>query len=654
MLRLAVAIRRGLLLSIHVDRLGRAPLMRRPLVIAILAWMASHAAGVVAAAPAANAATTKAPVILPLADVRPGMVGYALTVFQGTQPERFQVRVVSILRKFLPNQDVILIRAEDPRVTATGIAAGMSGSPVYIEGKLMGAIAYGWNFAKEPIAGVTPIEAMLAENQRPRRGAARLAAKTAGDAPGGIVVAEGGDARANDLADAEDGPSNKGLSSRASASRMPNPSASLDSGLRPVTLALAFSGMPAKVVSSFASDFEAMGITAVQGGGGRAKTSPGPGRVEPGSAIGVELIRGDMSAVGTGTVTYVKDNAVLAFGHPMMGVGEVYLPLVDAEIHAILPSLSQSMKLSSPRHEVGSLVQDRQACIVGDLSLRSSMVPMVVRVRTPEAAPRTFTTEIARNRRLTPTLAFLVAAAAASDADSTATDVTLTMTSRISLRGQASPLTFREQTFSSEGVSKVVLASTRGLRAIADLLFNPFEPVVVERIDLDLDVEFRHDFAEVVGVTSPGGTIRPGDTIALRVQVRPYAGAERTEVIPVRIPTTAARQVLRMEIVAGSQARPEMAPPEGLRGYLENIQKAYPPQSWVVNIARPDDGVALRGRLLPSLPGAALDTLKPASQTRRGDGYRISERVVFPTSYLTLGKQDVSVWVDDEAPSRNE
>src|SRR5206468_5032438 len=109
------------------------------------------------------------PAIMPLADVRPGMVGQALTVFQGTKPEPFKVRVVAVMRNFLPKQDVILIRAEDPRVEFAGIVAGMSGSPVYIDGRLMGAIAYAWSFAKEPLGGVTPIESMLAERSRPRR-----------------------------------------------------------------------------------------------------------------------------------------------------------------------------------------------------------------------------------------------------------------------------------------------------------------------------------------------------------------------------------------------------------------------------------------------------------------------------------------------------
>ena len=119
------------------------------------------------------------PAILPLSEVRAGMVGQALTVFQGTKPEPFKVRVVSVMRNFLPKQDVILIRAEDPRVEFSGIVAGMSGSPVYIDGKLVGAVAYAWSFAKEPLGGVTPIETMLSERARPRRSGSEILAQNA-------------------------------------------------------------------------------------------------------------------------------------------------------------------------------------------------------------------------------------------------------------------------------------------------------------------------------------------------------------------------------------------------------------------------------------------------------------------------------------------
>jgi hypothetical protein len=592
------------------------------------------------------------------------MRGQALTVFAGTRPEPFAIEVVAILRNFLPRQDVILVKADDPRVAFTGIAAGMSGSPVYIDGKLMGALAYAWNFSKEPLAGVTPIESMLAEARRPRRLAPLEAAAPGprGPAhPAVVTIAEGGDGAEDATPTPRPSPTATATAAGAGAA------AAAGMELRPVSLALTVAGVSGKVLGDFSDELAAVGLAAVHGGGGgdavespprraaRGAGAAGPvpqpvGVAIPGSAVAVELVRGDMSAVATGTVTYVGGGQLLAFGHPMMGAGEMYLPLVDAEIHAIVPSLSQSMKLSSPLHELGALVQDRQACIVGDLGLRASTVPITVRVTSPHAEPRIFRAEVARNRRLTPMLAGLVATTAVSDAEPTPADVMLDVHARLTVRGLA-PIELDDELFSSEGASKLVVLLSRGLRAVGDLLFNPFEPVVLDGIDLSFDLGFRHDVAEIVGVSSPGGRIRPGDTVPLRVALRPYAsGAELTETVAVVIPENAANQVLRIEVAAGASARPDVAPPESLRDYVENLKRFYSPRSIVVSLARREDGIALRGRLLPSLPGSAFDTLRPSSETRRGEPYRISARFVHPTRALMVGKQEISIAVGETEP----
>ena len=264
------------------------------------------------------------------------MVGQALTVFQGTKPEPFKVRVVSVMRNFLPKQDVILIRAEDPRVEFSGIVAGMSGSPVYIDGKLVGAVAYAWSFAKEPLGGVTPIETMLAERARPRRAGGEILAQNAPRPDS----ARGPDAMARGL----------GLPPMAPVA------AAGAAGLVRASVPLSVAGFTPRTRRR--ADRRAAADrhgAACRPAAGAASARPRAGHVEPGSAIGVELVRGDMSTVATGTVTYIDRRNVFAFGHPLFGIGEVYLPLVDAEIHAFLPSLAQSFKMSSP------LQRDRHA-----------------------------------------------------------------------------------------------------------------------------------------------------------------------------------------------------------------------------------------------------------------------------------------------------
>ncbi len=602
------------------------------------------------------------PAILPLADVRPGMVGQALTVFSGTKPEPFKIRVVAVMRNFLPKQDVILIRAEDPRVEFSGIVAGMSGSPVYIDGKLMGAIAYAWSFAKEPLGGVTPIESMLAERSRPRRVKEETLVRNGGGggdrlspaAPSEAVAAASDFERAQLAAG---GGAGGGDRPAALARGLGLPSLFPTTGgseprLIRASVPLSVSGFTPRTFAELEQELRPTGLVALQAGGGRKRGPPAPGHVEPGSAIGVELVRGDMSTVATGTVTYVDGPNVFAFGHPMFGIGEVYLPMVDAEIHAFLPSLSQSFKMSSPLQEVGTLVQDRQACIIGDLDARTTMMPVEVRVGGPGGETRIFRADVARNRRLTPMLASLVVSNAIADAEPDVTDMVVTVTSKMNVKGFTT-LELRDQLFSSEGVSGRALSSSRGLRAIGELLFNPFEPVVLDRMDVDVRVEFRRDIAEIVGVSMPGDVVHAGDTVPLRVTLRPYAGSEYVEIVPVVIPRSVGGDMVKLEVASGAQVRPDTPQAESLRGYIENLRKFYSASSIVVSVQTPDDGASLRGKLLSGLPPAALDTLRPGNQTRRADAYRVADRTVFPSKRLVSGKQELTLFVRDDVLGHN-
>jgi hypothetical protein len=574
----------------------------------------------------APVATPRPPNILPLEQVRPGMIGEAWTVFQGTKPEPFKVKVISILRNFIPRQDIILVRAEDPRVQFSGIAAGMSGSPIYVDGKLMGAISYGWAFSKEPLAGVTPIESMLAEGKRPRRANDDLLA----------------DARGPVSWPAPNGPIRE--------ARLDEPR------LQQVSVPLSVSGVSTRVLDDLAADLKPFGLVPLRmggSGGGRSKTVPiSIDKLEPGAPVGVELVRGDLSAVAMGTLTYVHGNNIVAFGHPMFGIGEVNLPLVLGEVHTFLPSLASSFKMASPIAEIGAVVQDRPSCIVGDLSRRASMVPIEVRVTAPDLEGRIFRAEVARNRRLTPMLASLVITSAIADTEPDITEMAVTMTSRLAVRGYG-PLELKDQLFSSEGMSPRLLSSSRGVRAMGDLLSNPFEPAVVDRLDIDVQVEFRRDLAEIVALTQPGDTVRAGDTVPLRVTLRPYAENEYTVTVPVKIPSSLGAGPIKVEVASGASVRPDVPKPDSLRGYIENLRSYYPASSIVVTLNTPEDGASLRGRLIPSLPEAALDTLRPANQTRRADAYRIAERTVVPSARPVSGRQELTLYVREDTLGKN-
>jgi hypothetical protein len=563
-------------------------------------------------------------------DVRPGMVGEAHTVFSGTKPEAFKVRVVSVVRNFLPKQDVILVRAEDPRVEFSGIAAGMSGIPVYIQGKLLGAIAYAWSFAKEPLAGVTPIEVMLAERSRPRRATRTLVES------GELVYSpdEGG------------GEISLGETPSADPGGMPQ--------LRRVSVPLSISGLSDRAMDELTSSLKPFGMVPMRAGGGGAvrKVARGAEQLVPGGAVGVQLIRGDMNATAMGTITWVKGNTVLAFGHPMFGVGEVNLPMVTGEVHTFIASQFSSFKLATPVAEIGAVVQDRPSCIVGDLGLRSTMLPIEVRVSAPGAETRVFRAEVVRNKRLTAILASAVLTTAIADAEPDQTDMAVTLATKLGMRGMAA-VDLRDQVFTQEGLSPRALGSLRGVRALGELLANPFQPVGVDRLEFDVKVEFRRDYAEIISVALPTEEVRAGDTVPLRVTLRPYAGREYVETVPFVVPERLAGQSVRIEVASGAQVRPDLARAENLAGFIENLRSYYTASNIVVSLSLPEDGASLRGHLLPNLPPSALDTLRTGSQTRRADAYRLADRTVFQSTRLVTGKQELLLHVREDTLGRN-
>jgi len=236
---------------------------------------------------------------------------------------------------------------------------------------------------------------------------------------------------------------------------------------------------------------------------------------------------------------------------------------------------------------------------------------------------------------------------AITDAEPDVTDMVVTVTSKVGVKGYQ-PLELRDQIFSPEGVSSRALSMSRGLRAMGELMFNPFEPIVLDRIDVDVRVEYRRDVAEIIGVSVPGQEVRAGDTVPLRVTLRPYAGPEYTETVPVVIPRTVAGEAIKIEVASGSLVRPDVPQAESLRVYIDNMRKYYGASTIVTTVQTADAGASLRGRLIQELPASAMDTLRPSNQTKRADSYSIADRTVYPMKQLVSGKQDIQILVKSD------
>ncbi len=558
------------------------------------------------------------------------MVGYGLTVFEGTKPERFAIRVVGVLHNFMPKQALILIRSDDPRLIHSGIVQGMSGSPIYLDGpggdRLAGALSYGWQFAKDPIAGVTPIENMLAELRRPRRGRDHTPSSEAANEP----------------------PAPPHLADRGNGV----------GALVPAAVPLAASGFSARALAELGQALEpylpgAQLLPMATGG------APAPGHAkldhfEPGSALSVQLARGpDINLVGTGTVTYVEGKELVAFGHPMFNLGEVYLPIATAEVHTFMSALSTSFKFASPLDEVGTLIQDRQSGIVGTLAERAEMVPIEVHLHLEGKSDRDFQVEVVRHRFLTPLLASVVIANSAQSAASDVADATITLRTRLSVRGFSS-LELTDHAFATDGLSAKVFGMANGIRAIGELLFNPFAPVHLDHIAVDVTIDYQPHLAEVTDLSLRSEELEPGTRPSLRVTLRPYNGSEYSLSVPIEIPKVLAGQPLKIEVAAGNLVKPDLAAPENLAGLVANLRQGYSARSLVVTLETPDEDLTLRGHVMSALPASVADTLRPSALARHGEPFKRTTRIVVPLAVVAVGKQSLQARVKELSPASGE
>jgi hypothetical protein len=558
-------------------------------------------------------------------EIRPGMKGHGLTVFQGTEPERFGVEVISVVPSFLLRQDLILIRTEHPVTDRAGVIGGMSGSPIYLEGRLAGALAYGWQFGKDPVAGVTPIRNMLALLERKPRADATVPRTALG-------AAAGADLSRGLLGGRRFVPAGRAIG------------AFDGDGLAPARTPVSLSGFAGEARELLAEVLEPFGIEPVQGGGS-GRGDRGPTGFVPGSAIGVQLIRGDMSATGIGTVTCVRDRQVLAFGHPLFNMGEGYLPVATAEIHTVMASLARSNKIGSPLREAGSLVQDRQAAILARTDRKAPMIPVRIALK-DERGRRIdeFAVEVVSHRLLT--VRFLQAAllSVIREAAADAADVTAAVEGRIWIAGRKGPLVLADA-----GASRVGLASLTGyfrpIAVVGLVLGNSFEDAAVERLEYDVRLHFGRQVAAVAGAYLTGPEPLPGELINVHVRLRMYGGEERLVSVPVRIPESAAGERIRIEVGGGDTIAPIMPLPRSLDDLLANVQRFHPAESVVVSVDVPGEGVALRGRVLEQLPASAVAALKPAAGAEQLVSWRSDVREVVRVPYLVTGRETIDVTV---------
>ncbi len=617
------------------------------------------AAGVLAWAslslPGAHAAPAET---YPLAKVQRGQTGYGMSTFKGTTPERFTFEVVSVVKNFLPKQDIILVRSDDPKVQVSGFWQGMSGSPLYLDGKLLCAFSYGFRFNKIALGGCTPIDYMKKDGDAYRRNAPIA---TAGKVGPKMVVPASSSTMADwrrltpnlDVAEAMNalGPAHKSwLSSAPLPPAVPRPSAIDGDQMMQASVPLAISGFSAPAFAQVERLFGDSSLVPMRAGGSSAA---GAGQAEGnankfvmGGSIAVELIRGDMSAAATGTVSYIDGDKVLAFGHPMFQTGESYMPVSTSYVHTVIPSAMSAFVMGSPINEIGSLVQDRQSAIMADTGLRTPMIPVDISITSTSGKhveQGTFHVELLSSKFLTPSLMGAALMNAINYYLPDRDDVTARVESTVRVKG-TEPIVFVDYLHANDGAASV-MGAVRGLRVLVPLMLNPFAPVQIERVDLKVDLKFEANFGEIKELKIPTGDLVPGQRNMIKVLMSTWDGKDIIEDVPVDVPMSLAGGIVTLEVTSGDSAKLDAAPPVDLPSLLNAFRKLLPGNVWAVSLYPADEGVALEGKLVRDLPASAADKLHPQTHTQRAQVYKPISRTVAPAKRVVEGSTTALVRV---------
>ena len=455
--------------------------------------------------------------ILPLSQVRPGMQGYAYTIFAGDQVEKFDLEVLGVLDNFLgPRQSIILVQLKGPKVEHTGVVAGMSGSPVYLDGKLAGALSLKLGvFTKEPIAGVTPIEDVL-------------------------------------------NPSAQNSSAQASTQQLSVPSESatrtgLPSGsaLSPIETPLVFSGFQPAAIQQFANQLQGYGMVAAQGG--TAAPRPEDAHLAPGDMAGMVLVQGDASINSACTVTAVRADRVYLCGHPFLSLGDVQLPMARSRVVTTLSSDLASTKIVNVGGSIGTITGDHLTAVTGKLGAPPPMIPLDLTLLATDAGAarqKTLHFELVNHPKLTPLLVALTTFSGLTQNSLYGEGTTLHLSGEVRLQGHA-PVQIENTFAPGDSLSPDGLPIALTMQNVFTRLFsNTFEPAKVDRISLRVEsVPGRKSFT-IESAWLEKGEAAPGETLRVRVLLRPYRGAARVEETTVRVPEQAARGTMLRVLVS--------------------------------------------------------------------------------------------------------
>lgn len=550
--------------------------------------------------------------MLTVDELRPGMKGIGKTVFQGTKVESFRVTVVGVLRRVDFDGDIILIRIDSgPSVTkGFGVVMGMSGSPIYVNGKIIGALAYAWSFAKTPIAGVTPIAQMLEAFQ-----------------PGSSPVRTSGTLRAARPFTLDGRRFERAIVASTALEAAVTGSGTI--ALVPIATPVFVSGASPRLIAGLRKALEPLGLRPMAGAGsaGNVETA-----IVPGQAVGARLVGGDLDLTAVGTVTYVKGSTVLAFGHSMAGLGATDVPLVAAYVHGVLPAADISFKLASGGQALGRFTEDRPWCIGGHLNEKSDLIETSLRISDRDrGVVRNYDVQVIRNRSLTSTLLVFALGGAIESVGPPAEGTTR---ARFVVEAKGLPRLERENTYTVEsegGILALLLGAFGGgesaegelSQILSVLRDSEFGEARLGRVAVEVELSKLRRFARIEDAYVSRPRVRAGDAVQVRLTIRTSDGGLVYRDETIRIPADCPPGRVSVGVAGGrsaerSRARLDISEPRPVSPAQMVQQMLSRPANdeLVIDLALPTVGVEARGFAFRDLPPAAIDMLRSATANR--------------------------------------
>ncbi len=596
-------------------------------------------------------------------EVRPGMTGYGLTVFQGTKIERFDVEVMSILRNFNPQYDVVLIRCLDDRMQHSGSVAGMSGSPIFLHDdrghdRMIGAFAYGWGLMKDPIAGVQPIEYMLKLAAEKKIDDAQRAA--ADDLNGSKHRMNWCFADVTSKYDAGLLPSNwRAILSLSRAARASRSGPDDDtSNLHALATPLMVGGFRDETIKTIKPLLQGTGLVPLQAGGGMPAgasttlpTDDAP--LAPGSVLVAPMLTGDLEMSGVGTCTEVIGDRFFGFGHSMYNEGFVSLPAGSGRINAVIAKLDQSMKIGEMTSLRGAFTNDRIYGVGGTIGESPAMIPVEFKVSYDDGTPPVdFHAKAISHPRMTSLIAASAFAASMTSLRNLPTDHTIDYSLKLDF-ANGRQITIADRVANTP-VTSLLMDIMLPMTAAAD---NPFEPVKLSRIAGTIDITSTSKQATLLYVNVPKLKYRPGETVNAFVAIRPFRAAESTLPIAIELPHDLPNGQYDVSIADATRYLGDEAFAEPFRFSAENANEVFDVlkdfistrhDALYARIVRQSDGVSVGRVAMPRLPSSRREILLGSGRSDTAPFVSSTVKIV-PTEYVMEGSADFQIEVDSEA-----